>query len=259
MKKRQTIRKVLLLISFILYPITFLIFSPDMLLFGASKGIVAGDVVFFCGLFLISLIGGRLFCGWICPSGGLQEFSSYINDKPVNNRWNWIKMAIFIPWFGCFLFLAIGAGGFKQLDFFYNRAFDTPVVGIVEWIMYLMTVAFILILTLATGKRGFCHYLCWISPFMIIGGAIRARLKLPALHLRTSPESCNSCGQCARKCPMSLPVDTLVKTGVINHSECILCGSCVDTCPKGTIRFALQPLCYSKKHMKKYIIRINHP
>ncbi len=62
-KNRQKIRKLILLISIIWYPITYYLFSPDLLLFGASEGIIAADVIVFSILFLFSFFGGRLFCG----------------------------------------------------------------------------------------------------------------------------------------------------------------------------------------------------
>jgi polyferredoxin len=252
MKIRQNIRKFLLLVSLILYPITFFMMSPDLLLFGASEGVMAGDVIFFGGLFIFALFGGRLFCGWVCPAGALQEFAFGINGKPVNQRLNWIKFVPLIPWLGFFLFLFFGVGGgLKQVDFFYKRAFGIPIAGITEWIMYFMTVAIVFILALATGKRGFCHYLCWVSPFMIIGGGIRDLLQLPAIRLKTSPELCNNCGLCSRSCPMSLPIVDWVKQGEIRHSECLLCASCIDSCPKGVIQYAVMSPCRSEKRRFK--------
>ena len=36
---------------------------------------------------------------------------------------------------------------------------------------------------------------------------------------------------------MSLQVNSMVQAGQMEHDECILCGTCVDTCPKQAIRF----------------------
>jgi ferredoxin-type protein NapH len=169
MKTRQRIRKLLLLTSFILYPITFFIMSPDLLMFGASERIMAGDVMFFGFLFIVSFFAGRLFCGWICPAGVLQDFCVDINRKPANNKLNWIKWLQFIPWIMFFIFLVIYSGGFRQADFFYKRALGVSMVVLGEWVMYFGTVAIILLMAVLTSKRGLCHYLCWVSPFMIIG------------------------------------------------------------------------------------------
>src|SRR4030043_648631 len=146
MKKRQNIRKFLLLISFILYPVTFFIMSPDLLMFGASERIMAGDVMFFGFLFILSFIFGRLFCGWICPAGALPDFCIDINKRPASNKYNWIKMVQFVPWITFFIFLVIYFRGFKQANFFYKKAFGISLAGLGEWVMYFMTVALVFIM-----------------------------------------------------------------------------------------------------------------
>jgi ferredoxin-type protein NapH len=240
MKKRQNIRKLLMLVSFIFYPITFFIMSPDLLLFGASEGVMAGDVMFFGFLFIVSFIIGRLFCGWICPAGALQDYCFDINTKPARNTLNWIKFLQFIPWILLFMYLVIDVGGFKKIDFFYKRAFGVSMIGLGEWVMYLGTVAIVFSMAVLCGKRGLCHYLCWVSPFMILGGKIRDFLRIPSLRLITQPDLCNSCGLCSRLCPMSLPLNELIKTGEIGHSECTLCATCVDSCSKDAIKFGFR-------------------
>jgi ferredoxin-type protein NapH len=219
---------------------TFFIMSPDLLMFGASEGIMAGDVMLFGSLFVLSFLVGRLFCGWICPAGALQDFCMDINKKPASNKYNWIKMVQFVPWITFFIFLLIYFGGFKHADFFYKRALGISLVGLGEWVMYFMTVAIVFMMAVLGGKRGLCHYLCWVSPFMIIGGKIRDFLSIPSLRLATKPELCNSCGLCSRLCPMTLPLDELIKTGQIDHSECILCSTCVDSCSKNVIKFGVR-------------------
>lgn len=36
---------------------------------------------------------------------------------------------------------------------------------------------------------------------------------------------------------MSLDVEGMVSKGNTDHSECINCGTCIDVCPKGVIRY----------------------
>ena len=239
MKNRQKIRKGILLLSFILYPLTYFVMSPDLLLFGASEGVLAGDIMFFAGLLIFSLFGGRLFCGWICPAGALQEYAFAVNNKNANNRFNWIKFVPFVPWIAFFFFLIASAGGIKQTGFFYKRAFGISIAGATEWVMYFGTVAIVLILSLASGKRALCHYLCWVSPFMIVGNWIRNKLHYPSVILKTAPARCNDCRACEKVCSMSLPVAELMKAGRINHSECILCGECADVCTRNVIFFSI--------------------
>ena len=82
------------------------------------------------------------------------------------------------------------------------------------------------------GKRASCHTICWMAPFMIFGRKIRNAANLPSLQLTSNTEKCINCKVCAKKCPMSLEVNTMVQTGDMENSECILCGSCVDIAQK---------------------------
>jgi NAD-dependent dihydropyrimidine dehydrogenase PreA subunit len=80
-----------------------------------------------------------------------------------------------------------------------------------------------------------------MAPFMIIGRKLRNLFGWPALGLAVEPETCTGCSLCTARCPMSLEVAEMVKSGVVEHAECILCGTCVDSCKKEAIRF-----CFAK-------------
>ncbi|GAK57070.1 4Fe-4S ferredoxin iron-sulfur binding domain protein [Candidatus Vecturithrix granuli] len=82
-----------------------------------------------------------------------------------------------------------------------------------------------------------CHYVCWMAPFMVLGTALKNILKWPSLHLKANIEQCINCKCCNKACPMSLPVNEMVQRAAMQHSECILCGECVEICPKDVIRY----------------------
>ena len=54
-----------------------------------------------------------------------------------------------------------------------------------------------------------------------------------------SPESCIGCGKCDRVCPMSLPVERLLRAGTIEDAECIQCAACADACPKDVLKLRM--------------------
>jgi ferredoxin len=85
--------------------------------------------------------------------------------------------------------------------------------------------------------RGFCHTFCWMAPFMIIGGKLGSLLSIRVIRLKADKDKCINCKICTRNCVMSLPVDAMVKNNKMNHTECILCGACIDNCPKKAISF----------------------
>jgi len=119
--RRQRIRKALLFISLLLFPVTLYYFSPVIIMESASQGIVNASFIVFGLMFVCSLFVGRLWCSWACPAGALQEFGSPINDKSTpGGKFNWIKWAIWVPWIGGIVALAIGTGGYHTVDPFYH-------------------------------------------------------------------------------------------------------------------------------------------
>ncbi len=107
------------------------------------------------------------------------------------------------------------------------------------YIIYYAVIGLFLVLSLTVGRRAGCHAICWMAPFMIIGRKVRNLLKYPALQLKADASKCTDCLTCTRNCPMSLDVNGLVKRGNMEHSECILCGNCVDSCSNSVIRYSL--------------------
>jgi polyferredoxin len=94
---------------------------------------------------------------------------------------------------------------------------------------------FIFGLDLGFGRRGFCHYGCWMAPFNIIGTRIGDMLKLRRFKLKADPDRCIGCGACTRNCPMGLDVQKMVAKGDMMNDECVMCLTCVDGCPKKAI------------------------
>jgi len=61
----------------------------------------------------------------------------------------------------------------------------------------------------------------------------------PFLVIEGSANRVN-CLTCNQVCSKSLDVNAMVQSGSFANPECILCGNCVDTCPKGNIRYAFR-------------------
>lgn len=234
---RQVIRRTIIFIMFLIFPIIINFLSPYLIIDGAFNGILNGSALVFGMLFLSSIFLGRAWCGWVCPGAGLQETAMFIQDKKANQKGNWIKYLIWILWIAAIISGFIAAGGISSVQPLYMTETGISVTELRGYILYLFVTGLILTLALTTGKRGFCHYGCWMAPFMIIGRKLRNLLKTPALKLQSEPEKCIDCQSCSRACPMSLDVHTMVKNPNMEHSECILCGNCVDTCAKKVIAY----------------------
>jgi polyferredoxin len=237
---RQRIRKGIILFTFLMLPAVFYYFSPYLIIMGASEGIITGSLIVFAILFLSSLFLGRGYCGWFCPLSGIQEASFAARNKRVNNRFNWIRYIIWVPWIGIIIYMAVNAGGFKKVDFLYQTEFGFSIANVYALFIYLIVVITTIILSFAIGRRALCHYACWMSPFMIGGRKIRNLFKWPALGLSAKKAKCIDCMTCTKNCPMSLDVNNMVKSGNLENSECILCGTCIDGCEKSVIKYSFR-------------------
>lgn len=237
MKKRQKVRKGLILVSFFLFPAIFYYLSPILILQASAKGMVNGSFIIFLLLFLSALFLGRAYCGWLCQAAGCQEAIFLARDKSISGG-DWLKWLIWIPWIGTIIFFAVKAGGYTTIDFFYQTQYGLSVSNVYSLIVYYF-VLFILVVLPAFffGKRAFCHHICWMAPFMILGRKLQRILGCKSLTLKAEPNRCKQCHTCTENCPMSLPVEQMVKQQKMEHQECILCGTCVDGCKRGVIRY----------------------
>jgi ferredoxin-type protein NapH len=234
---RQKIRKGLILISFFLFPAFFYYLSPALILDASAKGIINGSFIMFGLLFASALLLGRGYCGWLCPGAGCQEAIFLARDRKVGEG-DLIKWLIWIPWLGGICVVAWRAGGYSRVDFFYQTTYGLSIGSVQALVVYYLVLFLLIVLpAFLVGRRSFCHHLCWMAPFMILGRAARNIFGWWSLGLAVEPERCNGCHLCTKQCPMSLPVEELVKRGNMENHECILCGTCVDACPKHVLAF----------------------
>lgn len=238
MQKRQRIRHGLILISFFLFPAIYYYFSPVLIIQASASGIINGSFIMFLLLFIASLFLGRGYCGWACPAAGCQEAVFPAQDRRVT-RGNVIKWLIWVPWIGVIALLAVRAGGYHRINFLYQTTYGLSIGNVGALITYYLVLLLLIVLpAFLVGRRSFCHHLCWMAPFMIIGRQIRNRAGWAALQLAADPGRCKHCQTCTRNCPMSLPVEEMVIAGQLENPECILCGTCVDGCKEKVLAFS---------------------
>ena len=243
MSKRQSIRKAVIIGMFFTFPITIAWMSPAMpIIYGLFGGIVVGSVLVFLFLFFSAMFLGRVFCGFVCPGGGLSECLMRIYDKKMKHTK--LRVIKYIVW-GFLVVATIASfawsGGINEVDFF--AGLENGWIFLIapyRYAIYFGVLLGALTFAIFLGKRSFCQCACWIAPFMIIGMKVSDWLKLPRLHLKAEKESCIGCKQCSKLCPMSLDVQAMVEAPDMKHVECILCGECVDICPKKAISYTFK-------------------
>jgi polyferredoxin len=197
-------------------------------------------------MFVLTLIGPKLFCGWICPVGAVQELASMAagklklkRRKPRYSLSYGIRLAIFLA------FLTTGVTGlltqtvqgqtlavniYDYINPFHGFEFEWAARFVDNVIHYL---PFLLTMVLAVRYyRPFCHFVCPIglyTHFMEQIGLFRISL---------IKSKCTDCGVCTNRGPCQAFPDILKDANL--RPECYACDECVDICPEDALDYGIQ-------------------
>jgi polyferredoxin len=241
---RQTLRKLILLISFSVFPITVVYLAPAPPIMSLKEGVVNLSVVVLVSIFISGFFFRRAFCGWLCPGAGCQLVSKSLNAKRIQRKMNnWFRIIIVSVW-AIMVVATVFMGGVSRVELGYPGAGRFATSNIRYFLPYIPVVIFIFVFVLIFGRRGFCHRGCWIYPIVAASTYVGRRLRTPSLHVAIQDqEACLDCKKCDRNCPMSIDVMAVVQNGDTFPNNCIQCGTCIDNCPKNVLkyRFASEP------------------
>lgn len=207
----------------------------------STKTVILSTVLSALALVVLTLLAGRLFCGWICPFGFVLDLVGKVVPAKVNPpRW----LANRLNKYGV---LAGAVGGSFALGY---QAFCTvcPIGTLcrsygVQGFFRGAELAVVPALAAleVTERRSWCRYLCPVGALLaLVASAGLIKIVIGAKKCKKF-----SCIQCAEVCPMGIIDGDLLREGVspkVPMKECISCFRCVDRCPYGAakIRFRWQ-------------------
>ena len=94
------------------------------------------------------------------------------------------------------------------------------------------TVGIILAMILK-DNRAFCKYICPIVVFMKIGS------RFSMIKVKKTLDNCTNCKLCEKKCPMDIEITKYIRENKrVSSSECIICHTCISTCPQKTLKLS---------------------
>ncbi len=199
------------------------------LLFFVCTGVFSGAIIHYSIAKLFGpLIFGRGFCGWACWTAMVLDLLPFDKSKGwINGPWKWVRYAHFA--------LSLGLVATLVFIFHYRPWGRAPVYWMLAGNL-LYYFSGILLAFLLNDNRAFCKYLCPVPVLMKLSS------RFALLKVSGAKEDCNQCMACVKNCPMDIRIPDYVMAGQrVLSTECILCNTCVTTCPTNSlaVSFAL--------------------
>lgn len=195
-------------------------------------------MLWFLGLIPITYLFGKVWCGWICHLGALQEFLylpgkvKVLQTEKAQKVMRIIRIVFLIA-----LIIQIvitKTNLFKTIDPF-KVAFNLRAGNTLGWILLgLLIVSSIFI------YRPFCKTVC---PIGLTLGWIS---KIPGASILAPKKECLGCKVCDASCKINA-ITNDGKKSKLDNQECIVCGNCITDCKKGAMSFVRMSTKYPSK------------
>ena len=254
-RMKNSIKVPLLLLSTFLYgvaanlPVKFFagfVMHPSPIC-AATKSILYGFrtpmMVTLSVILALTLVGPKLFCGWVCPVGAIQELIAMLADKLGIRRRKWnfrftqgVRVAIFL----LFVFLSgtailhtvqddkvVALSLYDNINAFHGFEIavqPTLLDNVIHYLPFVLTLAFAFLF-----YRPFCYLVC---PIGLLTNLVE-QFGLFRVVLRKPP--CNDCGVCKTKSPCPT-VPEILKDSAF-RPDCFSCTVCVNSCPSKSLAF----------------------
>lgn len=195
---------------------------------------ISGSIVVF-----IIVIYGRLFCGWICPTGMLLEYSHAITEARRKERTPLpsrkperyavllavLAASLLFEFAAPYLFSPPGAVYRTLVSFIWHGVLGADVVVLFS----------ILVLDLLARRYG----RTWCSALCPLGTVISSLSFLNLLRPKVDREACigSKCLNCWRVCPMRIPVTDADRWMMMECSKCLRCWA---NCPARAITIGIR-------------------
>jgi polyferredoxin len=188
-------------------------------------------------LLLVTMVFGRIFCGFACAFGTYGDFlyflSSWIRKKQkkrpfhvLEKQGKYLKYLKYLILFGILAFCAMGMSGavsenspwtaFSRLQ---SMKLPESVIGVGMFL--LLSVGMFL------EPRFFCRFFCPM-------GAIFSMMPvLPFAQVRRTEKNCApGCRLCTKICPAGISIPDVGTTDSAGMGECFACRKCMQGCPR---------------------------
>jgi len=174
---------------------------------------------------IAALFAGRLFCGYVCPFGALQELV-HIRRLRVRIPARWMRVVRWFP-YGVLIYLVARVAATGVLSWQGTTPFKafftlggTPLTLAISGAFVLLSIVVF---------RPSCQILCPLGAWLALVSGVSARL---GWGVRLGP-SCVGCSKCTTSCGCDA-----IDDGASRAFDCLLCGECIRCCPADALSIA---------------------
>jgi cytochrome c oxidase accessory protein FixG len=166
----------------------------------------------------ITLMFGRIWCGWLCPQTVLVDFTRYV-DRAFSKNIVY-KIASYAAVFLISIIVAASLIWYFVSPYeFFDRLFESN-LGEIIWGFWIVLTA-IIFLNFAFLRHKFCATVC---PYAKLQSALFDKKTLVIAFDPNRKEECMECMACVRTCPVGIDI----RKGL--NQACINCAECIDKC-----------------------------
>ncbi len=182
-----------------------------------------------------ALIGGRVYCSWVCPINPVTDAANWLHRKLVLPK-GWQPKRTTRLWILATVLIVSGLSGVIAWELV------NPITMLHRGLIFgagfvWALIAAIFIFDLVVARHGWCGHICPVGAFYGLIGS-KSLLRVSAAN-RTA---CNDCMDCYAVCPENQVIPPALKgkpdaTPLILSPDCSNCGRCIDVCAVDVFKF----------------------
>jgi ferredoxin len=230
----------------------------------ALEAILALNFMVLAFLLVLTLVCGRIYCSIICPLGIMQDLFGWLGKRAKKNRYTYSKEVRWLRYPMLVVFIAallLGVGSLVQLLAPYS-AYGRIATNLLQpvwlaannllaaiaahydsyafyhsdiWLRALpsliISAVTLIILAILAWRNGrtYCNTVCPVGTFLSFFS------RYSFLKIRFDADKCRNCSLCTKNCKASC-ID--FKTHSVDHSRCVVCGDCIESCKFGALKYS---------------------
>lgn len=205
-------------------------------LMSGNVPVQAGIIGVVIVLLFYLLVGGRVYCSWMCPVNMVTDAAGWMRRKIGLKVSSHFARSTRYWLLGLTLILPLITGAIVWELFNPVSLMFRGIIFGMGWAW--MVIIAIFLFDLFISQRGWCGHLCPVGAFYSLLG-VKSLLRVSA----SNRDQCDDCNDCFVVCPEPKVIRPALKgadrgiSPLIDEMNCTNCGRCIDVCDEDVFKF----------------------